>query len=102
MQTTIEFRGRQATYTFPVGVTTLWWYAPNQGNSLGTFANATVSFGDGAVAANVTFEHSDKVAGASDVAEKLEEFEGVPFDGAVFKDEAAKEETKLFRFRRNL
>ena len=27
-QTTIEFRGQQATYTFPVGVTTLWWYAP--------------------------------------------------------------------------
>ncbi|KAJ6476301.1 glycoside hydrolase [Mycena sanguinolenta] len=26
--TTIEFRGMQATYTFPVGVTTLWWYAP--------------------------------------------------------------------------
>ncbi|KAF8637166.1 hypothetical protein AX17_003070 [Amanita inopinata Kibby_2008] len=26
VQTTIEFRGRQATYTFPVGVTTLWWY----------------------------------------------------------------------------
>ncbi|KAL1740620.1 glycoside hydrolase superfamily, partial [Schizophyllum fasciatum] len=26
-QTTIEFRGQQATYTFPVGVTTLWWYA---------------------------------------------------------------------------
>ncbi|KAI0299042.1 glycoside hydrolase superfamily [Multifurca ochricompacta] len=25
---TIEFRGTQATYTFPVGVTTLWWYAP--------------------------------------------------------------------------
>ncbi|KAF7373313.1 Glucan endo-1,6-beta-glucosidase [Mycena sanguinolenta] len=25
---TIEFRGMQATYTFPVGVTTLWWYAP--------------------------------------------------------------------------
>ena len=24
---TIEFRGMQATYTFPVGVTTLWWYA---------------------------------------------------------------------------
>ncbi|KAJ7064054.1 glycoside hydrolase family 30 protein [Mycena amicta] len=31
---TIEFRGMQATYTFPVGVTTLWWFAaPNaQGN----------------------------------------------------------------------
>ncbi|KAG7447217.1 glucan endo-1,6-beta-glucosidase [Guyanagaster necrorhizus] len=27
VQTTIEFRGMQATYTFPVGVTTLWWYA---------------------------------------------------------------------------
>jgi len=24
---TIEFRGQQAKYTFPVGVTTLWWYA---------------------------------------------------------------------------
>jgi len=31
---TIEFRGMQATYTFPVGVTTLWWFAPssNSGN----------------------------------------------------------------------
>lgn len=28
MTTTIEFRGMQATYTFPVGVTTLWWFAP--------------------------------------------------------------------------
>lgn len=28
VRTTIEFRGTQATYTFPVGVTTLWWYAP--------------------------------------------------------------------------
>ncbi|KAL6302008.1 glycoside hydrolase superfamily [Sparassis latifolia] len=27
--TTIEFRGYQATYTFPVGVTTLTWYAPS-------------------------------------------------------------------------
>ncbi|KAF8638687.1 hypothetical protein AX17_002009 [Amanita inopinata Kibby_2008] len=27
---TIEFRGMQATYTFPVGVTTLWWFAPPQ------------------------------------------------------------------------
>ncbi|KAK2462624.1 hypothetical protein APHAL10511_005357 [Amanita phalloides] len=24
---TIEFRGQQVTYTFPVGVTTLWWFA---------------------------------------------------------------------------
>ncbi|KAF9558907.1 glycoside hydrolase family 30 protein [Agrocybe pediades] len=28
VKTTIEFRGMQATYTFPVGVTTLWWFAP--------------------------------------------------------------------------
>jgi len=27
--TTIEFRGAQATYDFPVGVTTLWWFAEN-------------------------------------------------------------------------
>ncbi|KAF8889154.1 glycoside hydrolase family 30 protein, partial [Gymnopilus junonius] len=29
---TIEFRGMQATYTFPVGVTTLWWFAPATSN----------------------------------------------------------------------
>ncbi|QRV88287.1 glycoside hydrolase family 30 protein [Ceratobasidium sp. AG-Ba] len=29
VKATIEFRGVQATYTFPVGVTTLWWFAPN-------------------------------------------------------------------------
>ncbi|KAE9407542.1 glucan endo-1,6-beta-glucosidase [Gymnopus androsaceus JB14] len=27
--TSISFNGMQATYTFPVGVTTLWWYAPS-------------------------------------------------------------------------
>ncbi|KAG9086493.1 hypothetical protein FS749_003610 [Ceratobasidium sp. UAMH 11750] len=27
VKATIEFRGVQATYTFPVGVTTLWWFA---------------------------------------------------------------------------
>ncbi|KAG6844261.1 hypothetical protein H0H87_008354 [Tephrocybe sp. NHM501043] len=30
VKTTIAFRGMQATYTFPVGVTTLWWFAPAQ------------------------------------------------------------------------
>ncbi|PPQ98667.1 hypothetical protein CVT26_013813 [Gymnopilus dilepis] len=29
---TIEFRGMQATYTFPVGATTLWWFAPATSN----------------------------------------------------------------------
>ncbi|KAI0670922.1 glycoside hydrolase [Trametes maxima] len=27
IEATIAFRGKQARYTFPVGVTTLWWYA---------------------------------------------------------------------------
>ena len=36
---TIEFRGMQATYTFPVGVMTLWWYAPKTSN--GKLMNAT-------------------------------------------------------------
>lgn len=27
VKATISFRGTQATYTFPVGVTTLWWFA---------------------------------------------------------------------------
>lgn len=41
--TTIEFRGMQAKHTFPIGVTTLWWYAPNtSSNSRRTDAvNAT-------------------------------------------------------------
>ncbi|EAU87747.2 glycosyl hydrolase family 30 [Coprinopsis cinerea okayama7 len=26
---TIEFRGKRVTFTFPVGITTLWWYAPS-------------------------------------------------------------------------
>ncbi|OSX61841.1 glycoside hydrolase family 30 protein [Postia placenta MAD-698-R-SB12] len=30
IEATIEFRGQQATYTFPVGVTTLWWYAASE------------------------------------------------------------------------
>ncbi|QRW16783.1 glycoside hydrolase family 30 protein [Rhizoctonia solani] len=29
VKATIEFRGVQANYTFPVGVTTLWWFAPS-------------------------------------------------------------------------
>ncbi|KAF7354010.1 Glycoside hydrolase family 30 protein [Mycena venus] len=29
--TTIEFRGMQAKYTFPIGVTTLWWFASSTG-----------------------------------------------------------------------
>ncbi|KAJ7279111.1 glycoside hydrolase [Mycena rebaudengoi] len=39
VQTTIEFRGQQATYTFPVGVTTLWWFAPE--NSFNATTNST-------------------------------------------------------------
>ncbi|KAJ7732982.1 glycoside hydrolase [Mycena metata] len=38
---TIEFRGMQATYTFPVGVITLWWFAPPNAQGLVTGFNAT-------------------------------------------------------------
>ena len=31
---TIEFRGTQVKYTFPVGVTTLWWYGPPTSTSV--------------------------------------------------------------------
>ncbi|EIN05745.1 glycoside hydrolase [Punctularia strigosozonata HHB-11173 SS5] len=44
VQTTIEFRDMQATYTFPVGVTTMWWYAPNEGKDFAT--NATAFYTD--------------------------------------------------------
>jgi len=55
---TIEFRGMQATYTFPVGVTTLWWFAPNTGNArraiLGS-RNATSSEAIKVTGSNSTF-----------------------------------------------
>lgn len=46
VKTTIEFRGMQATYTFPVGVTTLWWFAPATGSfardiNVRTYSNTT-------------------------------------------------------------
>ncbi|KAJ6592380.1 glycoside hydrolase superfamily [Mycena capillaripes] len=55
---TIEFRGQQATYTFPVGVTTLWWFAAPNGQGLVTGFNATT------VPANVTSSPT-KVGSAS-------------------------------------
>ncbi|KAJ7106818.1 glycoside hydrolase family 30 protein [Mycena crocata] len=41
---TIEFRGMQAKYTFPVGEiqTTLWWFAPPNAQGLVTGFNATI------------------------------------------------------------
>ncbi|KAJ7441552.1 glycoside hydrolase superfamily [Mycena latifolia] len=38
---TIEFRGMQATYTFPVAQTTLWWFAAPNAQGLVTGFNAT-------------------------------------------------------------
>ena len=79
MQTTIEFRGMQATYTFPVGVTTLWWYAPNQGHSLKDADAARVSFGNATV---------ETVA-----------FEDAPADGPVFGEDTGAQRP-FFRFDR--
>ncbi|KAH7872628.1 glucan endo-1,6-beta-glucosidase [Lentinula edodes] len=46
--TTIEFRGMQASYTFPVGVTTLWWFAPETSlNSTNAESYALYSETDG-------------------------------------------------------
>ena len=97
VQTTIEFRGMQATYTFPVGVTTLWWYAPNEGNSLGedALANATVTFGD---ASSVAFEHAGSTSGEEEEAE--DEYGDKTFDGSIYGDVA--DDQQPFRFRRNL
>ncbi|KAJ7648111.1 glycoside hydrolase [Roridomyces roridus] len=38
---TIEFRGMQATYTFPVGVTTLWWFGDSNAQGRGHKSNST-------------------------------------------------------------
>ncbi|RDX42626.1 glycoside hydrolase [Lentinus brumalis] len=97
IQTTIEFRGQQATYTFPVGVTTLWWYAPDEGNSFddGALANATVTFGDSS--STVAFEHPS--AGAKD--EDEDEYGDKTFDGSIYGDVAG-DQAPLFRFRRHL
>ncbi|KAF9502119.1 glucan endo-1,6-beta-glucosidase [Pleurotus eryngii] len=48
VKTTIEFRGTQATITFPVGVSTLWWYAPKQSfNGTAGFDGSIFAGGDG-------------------------------------------------------
>ncbi|PPR01864.1 hypothetical protein CVT24_001345 [Panaeolus cyanescens] len=44
--TTIEFRGMQAKYTFPVGITTLWWFAPATG-AVDISANPELRFKNG-------------------------------------------------------
>ncbi|RDB26922.1 Endo-1,6-beta-D-glucanase [Hypsizygus marmoreus] len=59
---TIAFRGAQATYTFPVGVTTLWWFAPATSTSGfgrdGVFRfNATTSSPQNATAFNATVKN---------------------------------------------
>ncbi|EIM84383.1 glycoside hydrolase [Stereum hirsutum FP-91666 SS1] len=50
---TIEFRDTQATFTFPVGVTTLWWYAPV--TSASANANSDSDFEANSQAFNGTF-----------------------------------------------
>ena len=102
IQTTIEFRGQQAVYTFPGGITTLWWYAPNEGHSFddnGPLANATVSFGN--ASSTVAFEHTSSTgAGADAKDEEEDEYGDKTFDGSIYGDVA--DEQQLFRFRRNL
>ncbi|KAF7970961.1 hypothetical protein HWV62_22552 [Athelia sp. TMB] len=56
---TIEFRGMQATYTFPVGVTTLWWYAESlsatvTGGSSGHYNSTSLTPWNTTLPSNVT------------------------------------------------
>ncbi|KAJ7153355.1 glycoside hydrolase family 30 protein [Mycena filopes] len=56
---TIEFRGMQATYTFPVWYTTLWWFAAPNAQGLVTGFNATT------VPVNATSARSTSFASSS-------------------------------------
>ncbi|KAI0822335.1 glycoside hydrolase [Trametes gibbosa] len=79
VKTTIEFRGQQATYTFPVGITTLWWYAPNQGHSKrNDLDDATLVFSNSTEA---IFTPSKENVGAAFEASEEEE---AAFDGTIF------------------
>ncbi|TBU27192.1 glycoside hydrolase [Dichomitus squalens] len=102
VQTTIEFRGMQATYTFPVGVTTLWWYAPNEGHSFdGEFANATATFGDSSEPITFTEQPAGDAGVVEDTAVKVDA--NAEFDeDDVHYAENVDEQTRLFRFRRQL
>ncbi|KAI1793363.1 glycoside hydrolase [Ganoderma leucocontextum] len=99
VQTTIEFRDMQATYTFPVGATTLWWYAPNEGDSFdGDFVNATAAFGNSTE--SVVFKPADPES-KSDAAVKIDADAEFDEDDVKYA-ENVDEQTRLFRFRRPL
>ena len=98
MQTTIEFRDMQATYTFPVGVTTLWWYAPNEGHSFdGDFVNATVTFGNSTE--SVVFKPADAES-KSDVPVEIDADAEFDEDDVKYAENVG-EQMRLFRFRRH-
>ncbi|KAK7441531.1 hypothetical protein VKT23_016522 [Stygiomarasmius scandens] len=61
VKTAINFRGMQAIYTFPVGVTTLWWYAPSTSASkrFAPTANNMPSFNYTSTNTNLTSEIRD-------------------------------------------
>ncbi|KAL4262899.1 hypothetical protein AB1N83_005602 [Pleurotus pulmonarius] len=66
--TTIQFRGMQARYTFPVGVTTLWWYAPSTGNFVSS---------NGLVSTNTTSQADHPMFNATAMAQRSEELKWV-------------------------
>ena len=86
----------QVSYTFPVGVTTLWWYAPNEGHSFdGDFVNATASFGN--TTESVMFKPTDAES-KSDAAVKIDADAEFNEDDVKYAENL--EQTRLFRFRR--
>lgn len=67
----------QAAYTFPVGVTTLWWYAPNQGHSKrAEFGDSVVEFVN---ATEAGVEFSGEVALEDVVGEEDSDFDGTVY-----------------------
>ncbi|CAL1712943.1 unnamed protein product [Somion occarium] len=95
VKTTIEFRGMQATYTFPVGVTTLWWYAPKtsgvQANAFGndtipTVHNITVS--GTTVSPNHGVSHANATSTSSFISTSFSS--NVPFTSAASSTASSK------------
>ena len=100
VQTTIEFRDMQATYTFPVGVTTLWWYAPNEGHSFDDdFANATATFNGSGEPLTFTKTPTGDVNGVKGATVKIGSDAEFDEDNLHYV-ENVDEQTRLFRFRR--
>ena len=88
---TIEFRGKQATYTFPLGVTTLWWYAPST-SSAQVVGNA----------GNFTAEDDILVHGSTQIPLSTTSQQFANETATAHNAHVTERDEPLFRFRRSL